>query len=138
MIDKFVFDTNALISAHLLQHSISRLAFDRARTLGIIVSSAETFLEFKTTFIRTKFDKYISLHARLDTLREFEEETLMLPIKTAVTACRDPNNNKFLELAVAANASCIITGDRDLLILHPFQNIPILNAADFVNNFYTS
>ena len=52
-----------------------------------------------------------------------------------ITDCRDPKDNKFLELAVAANASCIITGDKDLLVLHPFRNIPILNAVDFINRF---
>ena len=60
----------------------------------------------------------------------------------AITDCRDPKDNKFLELAVSANASCIITGDKDLLILNPclpnrqaFRSIPILNAVDFLNNF---
>ena len=51
-----------------------------------------------------------------------------------ITDCCDPKDNKFLELAVAANASCLITGDNDLLVLHPFRNIPILNATDFLNN----
>lgn len=55
--------------------------------------------------------------------------------KETITDCRDPKNNKFLELAVAANASCIITGDEDLLILHPFRNIPILNASGFLHKF---
>jgi len=51
-----------------------------------------------------------------------------------ITACRDLKDDKFLELAVAAKAFCIIT-DEDLLILNPFRGIPILNAVDFVNNF---
>lgn len=55
-----------------------------------------------------------------------------------INVCRDPKDNKFLELAVASNASCIITGDKDLLILHPFRNIPILNAFDFLNNYQTT
>ena len=38
---------------------------------------------------------------------------------------------KFLELAVTAEASCIITGDQDLLVLQPFDDIQILSAADF-------
>jgi len=63
-------------------------------------------------------------------LLAFFSETL-----EAITDCRDPEDNKFLELAVSANASCIITGDKDLLILHPFRNIPILNAVDFINNY---
>jgi len=49
--------------------------------------------------------------------------------------CRDPKDNKYLELAVAANASCIVTGDQDLLVLNPFRNIPILTSADFLAQF---
>jgi uncharacterized protein len=135
MIKKFIFDTNALISAHLLHSSVSRQAFDKARALGIIVSSSETLLEFETTFIRTKFDRYIPLSARMGNLGEFEEETILIPVNVIISECRDPKDDKFLELAVSANASCIITGDKDLLILHPFRDIPILNAVDFINNF---
>lgn len=50
-----------------------------------------------------------------------------------ITACRDPKDNKFLELAVSANAPCIITGDKDLLSLNPFRDIPIVSASDFLN-----
>jgi len=52
-----------------------------------------------------------------------------------ITDCRDPKDNKFLELAVEANASCIVTGDKDLLVLDPFRGIPILTAADFLKKF---
>jgi uncharacterized protein len=53
----------------------------------------------------------------------------------SITDCRDAKDNKFLELAVFAKASCIISGDNDLLVLYPFRTIPILNAVDFVNSF---
>jgi predicted nucleic acid-binding protein len=59
----------------------------------------------------------------------------ILPQTHTITACRDPKDNKFLELAFAANASCIITGDKDLLILHPFKNIPIVSASDFLKSY---
>ena len=40
-----------------------------------------------------------------------------------------------LSLAVAAKAECIITGDKDLLVLDPFKGILIINAADFLSSF---
>lgn len=49
-----------------------------------------------------------------------------------VTACRDPKDDKFLEAALAAKADCIVSGDADLLVLTPFENIPILRAAEFL------
>jgi predicted nucleic acid-binding protein len=49
-----------------------------------------------------------------------------------VRECRDPKDDKFLELALSAQASCLVTGDQDLLVLHPFRGIPILTPAAFL------
>jgi uncharacterized protein len=54
-----------------------------------------------------------------------------------ITACRDPKDDMFLELALTANADCIISRDEDLLVLHPFENIPILNTSDFMRRFFS-
>jgi uncharacterized protein len=71
----------------------------------------------------------------MSVIREFQARAALIGVGIAVTASRDPKDDKFLELAVSANASCVITGDKDLLILHPFRGIPIVNAVDFINNF---
>jgi putative PIN family toxin of toxin-antitoxin system len=57
------------------------------------------------------------------------------PVSISIDICRDRKDNKFLELAVSAGATCIITGDKDLLVLNPFKGILILTAADFLNAF---
>jgi putative PIN family toxin of toxin-antitoxin system len=49
-----------------------------------------------------------------------------------ITACRDPRDDKFLEVAVAGEADLIVSGDQDLLVLHPFGAIPILSPAEFL------
>jgi putative PIN family toxin of toxin-antitoxin system len=49
-----------------------------------------------------------------------------------ITACRDPKDNKFLEVAVAGKADVIVSGDQDPLVLHPFAGIPILPPAAFL------
>ena len=49
-----------------------------------------------------------------------------------ITACRDPKDDKFLELAVNGHADLIVSGDADLLTLNPFQGTPIVTPADFV------
>lgn len=56
---------------------------------------------------------------------------LVTPTQT-VTACRDPKDDKFLEAALAAQTDCIVSGDADLLVLTPFQDIPILRPAEFL------
>ncbi len=49
-----------------------------------------------------------------------------------ITTCRDPKDDKFLEVAVAGKADVIVSGDGDLLTMHPFVGIPILPPAAFL------
>ena len=48
----------------------------------------------------------------------------------AIPDCRDPDDRRFLELALAAPADALVTGDRDLLILQPVFSIPIITPAE--------
>lgn len=135
MIKIFVFDTNILISAILSPGSVSRKAYDSAAEIGIAVFSAATFAEFTETLIRPKFDKYISTEDRLLAISAFENKSQLIEVTIKVDICRDPKDNKFLELAVESGASCIITGDKDLRVLNPFEGVPILTPAEFLNSF---
>jgi putative PIN family toxin of toxin-antitoxin system len=72
MISVFVFDTNSLISAHLLPSSVTRKAFNIALENGILAHSRETFSEFMQVFTRPKFDKYISIEDRLGLISAIE------------------------------------------------------------------
>jgi putative PIN family toxin of toxin-antitoxin system len=133
---KFVFDTNTLISAALLKQSINARALNYALDLGRIVISHPVLEEFTEVIFRKKFDKYfLNDEERLEAISRIEKNALIFFPKERVTACRDPKDNKFLELAIAANASCIVTGDLDLIILNPFYTIPILSASDFIKEF---
>jgi len=84
---------------------------------------------------RKKFDKYFTDERRLQIVQKLERDTVAFDVSISINACRDPKDNMFLELAVTAGASCIITGDQDLLVLHPFNQIPVLSAADFLARF---
>lgn len=131
----FVIDTNSLISSALIKNNVNAKAFDQVLNLGKIAISSSTIEELKEVLYRMKFDKYFLDNERAVLIDKIKKNSkLFLPTET-ITACRDSKDNKFLELAVAANASCLITGDKDLLILHPFRDIPILNSSDFLLKF---
>jgi uncharacterized protein len=51
----------------------------------------------------------------------------------SITACRDPKDNKFLEVAVAGKADVIVTGDEDLEVLDPFEGISMIRPAKFLH-----
>jgi uncharacterized protein len=132
----FVFDTNTLVSAFILGSDKPARAFDKAISLGRIVMSPDTFSELSAVFVRSKFDPFISLEQRLNFLSYFEKQALLWTVPSPpISACRDPKDNMLLELAVAAEASCIITGDKDLQVLDPFDKIRIVSPSDFISLF---
>jgi putative PIN family toxin of toxin-antitoxin system len=56
----------------------------------------------------------------------------LVPIPTPIRACRDPRDDKFLEVAVHGRADAIVTGDADLLALNPFRGIAILTPSGYL------
>lgn len=128
----FVFDTNCLVSIALLPISVNKTAFQKAEQIGKIVFSTETIIEFTSVLLRSKFDKYLPVEDRLEFIKRIENRYEKIEIVSSFTDCRDPKDNMFLNLAVDASADYLISGDKDLLILNPFHNIPIITAGDFV------
>ena len=128
-----VFDTNSLISAFLIKSSLCALALDRVIATGRLASSTSCLHEFSEVIFRAKFDSYFKgERERMEAIEQVERNAIIfLPMETIVD-CRDLKDNKFLELAVEAKAQCVITGDKDLLVLNPFRGIPILTPADFL------
>lgn len=131
MSDRFVFDTNALISAVILKNSVSRKALDKAHNIGQLLLSVETIQELNDVLKRDKFNKYVTEQERTAFLAALVREAKVVETHERIMACRDPKDDKFLELAVAGNA-CIVTGDQDLLILHPFRGISIVRPDAFL------
>lgn len=126
-----VFDTGVLVSAALLPRSLPRRAFDAAVDRGCILVSDDTLAELDDVFRRPKFDRYLSAERRLEFFAALIGTAEAVKVVDSVLDCRDPKDNKFLELAMSGNATHIITGDSDLLVLHPFRGIAILNPQAF-------
>jgi uncharacterized protein len=135
MIDLFVMDTSALISAHLSPQSVNREAYDLACNKGVLAFSKATFHEFALTFTKEKFERYQSLEERLKMISLAEQRGQLFEVSIKLKVCRDPTDDMFLELAMTSEASAIITRDPDLLVLHPFEQIPILSPSDFLKMF---
>jgi len=132
----FVVDTNCFVSANLIKNSTSALAFDKALLTGRLALSDLVLNEYTEVLYREKLDKYLNKTKRQNALKQVKRNGIIFsPIET-VTDCRDPKDNKFPELALACRATCIISGDPHLLILHPYRNIPILNPGDFLNSSF--
>ena len=130
-----IFDTNILVSAALLSGSRADLCVRTvlARQLPLIFSTG-TYDELADVLMRPKLDRYVSRRTRETLLRTWRKACVMFPdatLREKVRYCRDPEDDKFLELALASGARAIISGDADLLVLDPWRGIRIVKLTDF-------
>jgi len=129
---RLVFDTNVIISALLFEGSKPSKAFDIGIKHGVILFSSSTLAELEEVLSRNKFEQYISHEERKQFLTSFILNSTPVEIDETISECRDPKDNKFLELAVCGKADFIISGDEDLLALNPFRNIQIITPDSFL------
>jgi uncharacterized protein len=129
---RVVLDTNALISRLLSRRSMPAQAVDLAITRHRVLASEATLMELAEVLSRAKFDPYLTIGERQDFLRQFDRIAERIEVLRTIRACRDPRDDKFLELAVEGAADIVVTGDGDLLALNPFQGVAIVTPAQFL------
>ena len=130
---RVVLDTNVAVSAALLPRSTPRRAFDLVLEYSTFLMSVATLAELNEVLRRPRFDRYLSEEERLAFLAAVVRESELVEVTAVVSVCRDPKDDKFLELAVSGAATHIISGDDDLLALHPFRGVAIISPQDFVS-----
>jgi len=129
---RHVFDTNTLVSAVLFEQSKPWQALRHALRRGRVLLSSPTLEELAEVLQREKFVRYVTAAEREAFLVAFVDRVLFIEPTEEVRVCRDDKDDKFLELAVSGRAVYIISGDDDLLVLHPFRDIAIMTAAEFL------
>lgn len=127
-----VLDTNIIVSAILSKTGKARQALDKAQDVSQVLMSTSVLEEIETVLLRPKFDKYISQLERRFFLTNFLRTVEFILEKEVVTICRDPKDDKILNLALSGQAKYIISGDHDLLVLNPFQGIQIITIDTFL------
>jgi putative PIN family toxin of toxin-antitoxin system len=128
---RIVLDTNVLVSAALKDKSLPALAAHLAQQRGTLLKSALTEAQFHAVLARPYLTRLVS-EASIDWLNKLMALAELVTITERIAACRDPTDDKFLELAVSGRADMIVSGDNDLLVLNPFRDIPIVSPATFV------
>lgn len=133
--ERYVFDTNVLVSALLFAPGKPRKAFDIALARGHIITSFEMLSELADVLSRPKFNRYLLQEERERFLQAFIHEAILVEVTEHIDVCRDPKDNIVLELAVSGGATHIVTGDEDLLVLNPFGGVAIATPDQFVAGF---
>lgn len=130
--ERIVFDTSVLISGALTTTSTPARALEMAVAKGDLLASTETLRELTEKLLSPKFDAYVSREQREALLMRLAPLVEIVTILQTLHASRDPKDDKFLDVAVNGRADVIVTGDRDLLALHPFRGIAIVAPAEYV------
>jgi putative PIN family toxin of toxin-antitoxin system len=129
---RLVIDTNVCVSHLLLPDSIPEQAVNLAFRHHTVILSEALLLELEAILAHPKFNPYVTRKERGNFLRKLHRLSEPITIIQRIEACRDPKDNFLLELAVNGRADAIVTGDRDLLALHPFRGIAVLTPARFI------
>jgi putative PIN family toxin of toxin-antitoxin system len=127
-----VVDTNVVVSASVFAFSVPRQAVEKALRNSILLFSDFTMDELKNVLVRSKFDRYVSREERARFLAQLNARAEFVPTIRLVRECRNPKDDKFLEVALNGRADVIITGDADLLEMHPWREIEILSPARYL------
>jgi putative PIN family toxin of toxin-antitoxin system len=120
------------VSQALHANSIASKAVEKAVREAVILASRGTLAELEEVLGRQRFDKIVSQTYRHGIFRQIVTFSTLIDSPLPIRACRDPKDDKFLELAVHGRADAIVTGDQDLLTLNPFRGIAILTPADYL------
>jgi uncharacterized protein len=127
---RVVVDTNVFISAALKERSLPSDAVRLAAERELPLKSATTEQELFITLARPRLAPLIPQRFFL-WLEDVLATAEVVSITQRIVACRDPKDDKFLELAVNGRADLIVSGDADLLALSPFRGIPIITPAAY-------
>ncbi len=135
MKQRIVIDTNVYVSRLIREQSIPGRAVGRAWSEAVTLVSAATLEELRVVLRRQKLARYIQSGKIEPYIVRVREVSLYIPNPAPIRACRDPRDDKFLEVAVHGHADVIVTGDADLLALHPFRGIAILSPSDYLERY---
>jgi putative PIN family toxin of toxin-antitoxin system len=88
--------------------------------------------ELASVLQRATFDPYVSQQERALFLEQLETAAEFVPIIQVVRECRDPKDDKFLEVVLNGKVDVVFTGDEDLLAMNAWRGIAIVSPKDYL------
>jgi putative PIN family toxin of toxin-antitoxin system len=125
-----VIDTNVLISSVLKASSRPGFVVQWIGLHGGLLKSAAVEQELFEVLRRPRIAK-VAAPIQVTAMARLFADAEMVVMTETFAICRDPADDKFLELAVNGRADLIVSGDGDLLALGSFRGIPIVTPARF-------
>jgi uncharacterized protein len=127
-----VLDASTLVSAVFRRGSLPDQAVRHALRTDQVAVSESVMAEFLDVLHRPRLARFIDPDLRADLLGQLGALGVVVSATVPVTDCRDAKDNKYLELALAAKATRIVSSDEDLLVLHPWRGVRILRPIVYL------
>jgi uncharacterized protein len=131
--DRVIIDTNLWIS-FLLAKDFSKFDSIIADNEITLIFSAELIDEIVEVTQRIKFQRYFKLDDVESLLLKLKSRAIFIEVKSEINKCRDPKDNFLLSLSLDGNATHLLTGDKDLLILKRFGQTKILKITKYLGD----
>ena len=128
---RIVVDTNVFVSAVLKANSLPFLVIRWVEEHGGLLKSSATEQELLSVLDRPNIAA-LTIPAFREGLARLMARAEPVAIVERIEVCRDPTDDKFLELAIGGRADLIVSGDNDLLALNPFCGVPIVTPTAFL------
>ncbi|MBN2295034.1 MAG: putative toxin-antitoxin system toxin component, PIN family [Pirellulales bacterium] len=127
---KLVLDTNVLIASLIARGACTDL-LEHCVLSHTIVASDFIFLELQRHLVG-KF-KYSAQEADEAIALLGSQMEIVEPKSLRQAVCRDPDDDQILATAIAGQVKCVVTGDKDLLVLRSYEGIAIISPRDFAD-----
>jgi uncharacterized protein len=127
-----VFDASTLVSASFRHEGVPARAVRHAFQADRVAVSAAVFAELLDVLHRPGLARFLDAGLRTELIERLLARGVVFAPEIAVSECRDPKDNKYLELALAAGAEVIVSSDEDLLVLHPWRAVRVLRPAEYL------
>jgi putative PIN family toxin of toxin-antitoxin system len=127
-----VFDASSLVGAAIIRGGVPRRALDHAFATDTLALSDAVLAEVLDVLHRPRLQRYLDVALRAQLVAQLQAVGVRFKPCIRVSDCRDEDDNKYLELALAAGAAVIVTSDADLLALDPWRGVRILRPAEYL------
>ena len=129
---RILLDTNVIISAMFFGGIPRQIHLSIVHKVHTGITSSILLSEL-TDVLRKKF--HYSQEAALAVDKQIRKQYELVSPRVSVHVLSDEPDNRVLEAAITGHCDGIITGDKELLALKKFKNIPIITSNDFLTRY---
>jgi putative PIN family toxin of toxin-antitoxin system len=118
----------------VIRAGIPRRALYLACDRDAVAMSQSVWDELVEVLNRPRLARFVDAAQREVVLELLRSVYVWFEPRQRITDCRDAKDNKYLELALASEATTMVSSDDDLLTLHPWRGIHIVRPAAYLQS----